>query len=771
MSIFHDLWTLTGLKLTNAVRRAKMWNDFLTEQQRMTLTLPSGAAGHRVNQQQQSLIERDDANLATCIRIITNGLAWLPLQVKYKDTDQKGNVVLETDGDHWFNDLWRNPHPQHPPSEIKTHIGASLLATGNSFLVRKQIAGRRRSDPSAYSLKPKPSWLMYAKPDKDGDLIKNYVERFGMGQERTWDVDDVVHHRLYNINDPLYGRSGVEPLARSLWIEYQAEMMALSFFRNDGTPRMVFNPKDDVTPEQRAMLEQFFENRADPQDRNRLTILPIAGEIGRVQPSQIDMEFQAMRKFHRERTFGLIGIPPFLGGVMEYANYANAAIQEASFWRHTMIPLASLIAEFLTRQLLWRLETDQNYLLQFDLSQVQALRADELKQAKKCTMLVAGGIWTPNEARAMEYGLDPVDGGDELRASTTGWSMRDEGDGRDQSDNQDADKSPMIQVLDNLGISMPNVAVRRAGPGRPVQNKVTIRTRDGAGQVIAETEMDDGIFDQARKMIDDRIDYYERRLARPMKTYWRELQRRILAKLDEITIQGAYMTGLYAITRKAKVDPNKLEDFMNLAAEMEVLTRLYQPIILEIFTEIGQAEASQAIEAGGLGVDFDVRNPKIQAAIDMRLNKIARTSNTTYDDIKRILWTGYQNQLSIDEIARDIVRKFSQYNLKRATLIARTEMTGIANGASRLAWSENGATHKIWIATLDDLTRDYHVMYNGERVPIDAYFMAGPEPLMEPCDPNAQLASNVCNCRCTMVFDFDPVAYMDEVMAETELSE
>ena len=55
---------------------------------------------------------------------------------------------------------------------------------------------------------------------------------------------------------------------------------------------------------------------------------------------------------------------------------------------------------------------------------------------------------------------------------------------------------------------------------------------------------------------------------------------------------------------------------------------------------------------------------------------------------------------------------------------------------------------KIWIATLDNRTRDAHAHRDGEEIALDDEFAPG---LSRPRDPNGSLAE-ICNCRCSLKY-------------------
>lgn len=64
---------------------------------------------------------------------------------------------------------------------------------------------------------------------------------------------------------------------------------------------------------------------------------------------------------------------------------------------------------------------------------------------------------------------------------------------------------------------------------------------------------------------------------------------------------------------------------------------------------------------------------------------------------------------------------------------------------------------KMWVAILDDHTREWHVEADGQIVGIDEPFDVGGEELPEPLDDSlGASAENICNCRCVSVNIYEP---------------
>ena len=104
---------------------------------------------------------------------------------------------------------------------------------------------------------------------------------------------------------------------------------------------------------------------------------------------------------------------------------------------------------------------------------------------------------------------------------------------------------------------------------------------------------------------------------------------------------------------------------------------------------------------------------------------------------------------SIPEISRRIANKLSSANMVSMTRCARTAMTG-AHNSGRIEAMHNAEdlgikVQKLWIATLDSRTRDWHRDLDGQLAEVDEPFYSHFGEIMYPGDPNARPA-NVWNC-------------------------
>lgn len=108
---------------------------------------------------------------------------------------------------------------------------------------------------------------------------------------------------------------------------------------------------------------------------------------------------------------------------------------------------------------------------------------------------------------------------------------------------------------------------------------------------------------------------------------------------------------------------------------------------------------------------------------------------------------------SIPKIAERLANVVPDRNKKQMVMHARTAMTAAQNSGRMERFKEAEKLgikfKKLWIATLDNRTRDSHQDLDGETAKPDEPFELGKIKIMYPGDPKAD-PSEVYNCRCTL---------------------
>lgn len=134
------------------------------------------------------------------------------------------------------------------------------------------------------------------------------------------------------------------------------------------------------------------------------------------------------------------------------------------------------------------------------------------------------------------------------------------------------------------------------------------------------------------------------------------------------------------------------------------------------------------------------------------LDKIALQNNAeaVVRSIRSSLVQGIMQGLSVPKMAK-AVKTDLEKNANNATRIVRTETTRIMNKA-RLdsmihAEAKGLPMKKIWVATLDNRTRDSHAEIDGQERKLDEPYSNG---LMYPGDQTGDAAETI-NCRCAQI--------------------
>lgn len=181
-------------------------------------------------------------------------------------------------------------------------------------------------------------------------------------------------------------------------------------------------------------------------------------------------------------------------------------------------------------------------------------------------------------------------------------------------------------------------------------------------------------------------------------------------------------------------------------------------------------KAVMAPALADVGLSYDLTNPLVAGLVDSLGVRAADMGDAVRGDVARSVLDSYQKGLSVIDAAKAIQAAVEEIAPVRAAMLARTDLVGLANGASVAAaqivmgadtGGEGALGYKRWLATEDERTREAHAEADGQIVPLAQPFDVGGEHLLYPGDPNGS-SDEVINCRCT-------VTYLDaaEAVAET----
>lgn len=167
----------------------------------------------------------------------------------------------------------------------------------------------------------------------------------------------------------------------------------------------------------------------------------------------------------------------------------------------------------------------------------------------------------------------------------------------------------------------------------------------------------------------------------------------------------------------------------------------------------GATTAGQLM-GSSLAIRLDVTNALLAGVIASQKGMhIVTAPEDLVSTLMTSLQASYDAGLSIPKAAREMRKAGYAHSQGYAERIARTELIGAVNEAS-LAMVRGATTlqYKVWVATMDDRTRDSHAELDGSTIPVDEVFDNG---CSFPGDPDGD-PDEVVNCRCTLGYADEP---------------
>ncbi len=332
-----------------------------------------------------------------CVKAIAQAVASVPM-VFYRDT-KNGRERLPDN--HSLTELFWGVNPVMSRYDFWEATVIYLELTGNCFwALEKQ--NRERVPGEIWPLRPD---RMRIVPDS-ASFVKGYI--FSVGERSVgYNRDEVLHLKYFNPLNDWWGISPLSAARQGLLADYYAVMYNRKFFKQGATPSGVFVADGVIDESGFRRLQKELELAYSGVDRAHRPMLLESGlKWQSISLPQRDMEFIKQRKMSREEILSVFKVPPAEVGIFEYANYANAQMQDKIFWTKCIIPRLRKLEEHLNTFLVPRF--GQNIFATFDLSKVEALQENEDLKSTIGQRLVNSGIWTVNETRKRLWNMEPM---------------------------------------------------------------------------------------------------------------------------------------------------------------------------------------------------------------------------------------------------------------------------------------------------------------------------------------------------------------------------
>lgn len=325
---------------------------------------------------------RVNANVYIATRAISDAIAGLPVMITTAEKVAGIERNVE-DTEHPANMIFQAPNPEHDWVDIAKHIVKSYLNDGNALLTIESLTG------------PNDNKELWPQDPRFVDIsVDRKIYNFGVGTalSKKYKRNQVIHIRDYDTSDPYWGRGRIQSVRDEIAMDYYANRFNSAFFKNGALFGLMFTPDNNLTEDQHdEIIDAMMGDVGGVEKAFGIFINRFAGKLENPGMKHTDIAFLDLLKSNREKIFGVFGLPPFRGGVMEYANYANALAQDVDFWQNTIAPILTVIESAFNKQLLWPIY-GFDVRLKFDLDSVPALKGTLTEQIANLTTLKDKGI-------------------------------------------------------------------------------------------------------------------------------------------------------------------------------------------------------------------------------------------------------------------------------------------------------------------------------------------------------------------------------------------
>ena len=327
----------------------------------------------------------------SAIRVRADALSRPPVVVYRRASSESGGQRLPVGPEHpaqrllegvnrWYTraDLWR-------ATEIYLNLWGSAY-----WMLDRDTAGNREIWP----LRPD---RMSIVPDRD-DYIRGFVYH-GRSRPVALTPDEVVWFRYFNPLEEYAGLSPVAPSRMAVDMGRDGLRFNRNFLRNSAQPDFVMLTNEYMNDSEVDDFYRRWESRyRGPANARRPAVASFIRDIKTLGLSHREMDFIQGLRWSLEEVSRAFGVPRPLLSDLERATFSNVNAAERFFWRNTMVPEMTFLAEQVTRKL-FPLLGYPDLEMQFDLSAIEALAEDENARASREAQLLDRGVLTINEVR------------------------------------------------------------------------------------------------------------------------------------------------------------------------------------------------------------------------------------------------------------------------------------------------------------------------------------------------------------------------------------
>ena len=326
----------------------------------------------------------------SAVELISNSIALLPIQVKFKD--DKGEPQVNSE--HELNIAFNN-NDMSKYMIIKMMV-ADMLLFGNGYALIERSGGHVTGIRYLESNDVQVQWDKYKKKlyytcnTVPGKIIQ----------------PENILHIYKNSRDGHTGIGILKYAARTIDLANYTENSSLDYFAKGLNVTGIVHAKQPMNKIQAQQALNSIEGNVNA-DKAYYKFLPFDIDFQPLTQNAKDAQMIETRLFNVSEIARFFNISPVLLQDLSKSSYSTVEAANLQFLTQTLLPYISIIESEFNRKLVG----EENIFI--DLDEREFLRTDSQSTANYLSTLKNNGIITTNECREM-LGLPRIEGGDEI---------------------------------------------------------------------------------------------------------------------------------------------------------------------------------------------------------------------------------------------------------------------------------------------------------------------------------------------------------------------
>jgi HK97 family phage portal protein len=334
------------------------------------------------------------------INLAAKGIPWYLYQRRGKENVEVSNHLL-------LKLLHRPSRAYSWPKFLERALGFYLV-TGNRYL-RKYVGSFRQYG----ELEILPSQCVQIKTDPNGEPVAYEYFPPRSGKKQTIPLDEILHSKMLNMADDLYGLSPIASVATQIDISNFAAEWTIKLLAKGARPGAVAFIPGALTEDQRNEIKEQWKKYQGPDasETGGLLILETGG--GGVRPGDLklmsfspkDLELPGSDKIIMRKICSVYHVPSELLGDSENKTYSNQKEARKALYQEATLPHLDELREDLNYWVIPAFDEGGDLFFNYDVSDIDALAADTDALWERAGEAVDRGVLTRNQAlELMGYG-------------------------------------------------------------------------------------------------------------------------------------------------------------------------------------------------------------------------------------------------------------------------------------------------------------------------------------------------------------------------------